>query len=130
MDKKIVLIIILLLCGCAPRHGCTNIAMYDYGESHRAIHVYWWEAEYTKMNIIGLDGMVMANRYLGEGSSKDVELCEDPVVLDGWYSVGIPDGGQGEWILVGQGYRNQVDVRINTIHPDDIAKMINKELQP
>ena len=116
---------ICLLFGCAvsSKPKCTNIMLYDYGDDgycFKAVH--WFQADYYEHPFFGFDGLVVATKYLDQGSRDKMALCKEPVLLAGWYSVDIPDG-QGSWILVGKGWGTTVDVRPNSIRSKELKRI-------
>ena len=123
MKIAILALSFALLCACsASKPQCTNIALYDYGEDGYLQAVHWFQADYYDHPFFGFDGLVVATKYLGQGSRREMKLCKDPAILDGWYSVQIDDG-QGSWILVGQGWGTSVDVRPNSIRSKDLKRI-------
>jgi len=101
---------------------CTNIALYDYGQDDCFNAVHWFQADYYDHPFFGFDGLVVATKYLGQGSRDKMALCKDPAILDGWYSVDIPDG-QDSWILVGQGWGTSVNIRPNSIRAKELKRI-------
>ncbi|MDZ4185756.1 MAG: hypothetical protein U1D97_12340 [Desulfuromonadales bacterium] len=115
---------IFLLSGCgASKPQCTNIALYDYGDDgyyFKTIH--WFQADYYRRSFYNFDGLAVVTKYLGQGSHHNVELCKDPAIVDGWYSVNFPSG-QGSWILVGQGWGTRIAVRPNSIRSKELMQI-------
>jgi len=124
--RYFILSLCLFLAACSNTPKCTNIALYDYGEAYNTVAIHWWEAEYRDYPFFHFDGLVIAKRYLGQGTYSQIDHCKDPVFLDGgWYSVNIDDG-QGSWILVGQGWGKMVDVKPNSIRPKDLKELTER----
>jgi hypothetical protein len=113
-----------LLSGCATsKPQCTNIILYDYGDDGYCLKaIHWFQADYYDHPFFEFDGLVVATKYLGQGVRSQMNLCKDPVILDGWYSVHIPDG-QASWILVGQGWGTTVDIKPNFIRSKELKRI-------
>jgi hypothetical protein len=126
--KNLILAIccIGLLSGCASGPKCTDVAVYDYGDNNCLQGVHWFQADYYDRPVVGYDGIVIATKYLGQGSYDSIAHCKDSVLLDGWYAVNINDA-PGSWVLTGEGWGRHLVVRNFAIKAQDI-KRISKGL--
>lgn len=122
--KNFILIIccIGLMAGCAIAAECTDVAVYDYGDNNCLQGIHWFQADYHDKPVMQYNGIAIATKYLGQGTYEQVEHCEDPVLLDGWYSVTINDG-QATWVLTGEGWGRQLAVRNFAIKAQDIKRI-------
>ena len=98
LKDKLIILLLFLLIGCAsmPANAkCVNVAYFDYGDKGIFQHLYWFEGYFYDEPFWEYKGMVLVNKYIGEGSASILEKkgCKNLLnIPEGFYSVHIPDG--------------------------------------
>jgi hypothetical protein len=129
MKLLLILAATLMLTACASQPKCVRVAYYDYGNVGCLQHIYQFQGKYYPGNLGNNKGMIIADKYLGDGNASMFEQCTDPADLSGgWYSVLI-DEGMGTWVLTGEGYRGVVDVLPNSIVQKSLFRIVT-EVKP
>ena len=124
MRYMLMLIVVLSLSACASQPKCVRVAYYDYGDVGCIQHIYQFKGKYYPGDLGNNKGLVLVDKYLGDGNTSMFEQCADPADLaGGWYSVLI-DEGKGTWVLTGEGYKGVIDVLPNSITQKSLSIIV------
>lgn len=140
MKKVIMFVILCFMFGsCVSTPKRVDVAYFDYGDEGIFQHLYWFQGDLYEESFYIFKGVVIVDKYLGEGGFKFRNGVKNPErVKEGWYSVHIPDslgypdkqakcepGYCGDYILHGQGFGDAIFITPNNI-PQKHLKRITK----
>ena len=113
--KLLIILLAVLLSACSTQNKCVRVSYFDYGDIGCIQHIYQFSGKYYPGKIGNNKGMVLVDKYLGDGNTSMFGQCADPADLsEGWYSVLI-DEGRGTWVLDGEGYGGNIIIRPSVI---------------
>ncbi|HDH51246.1 MAG TPA: hypothetical protein ENH31_00480 [Nitrospirae bacterium] len=127
--KYIIIILLLFLSSCAHAGRCVDVSYFDFGSQGRfqALHVFHGTLYDTTLP--DYDGLVIVDKYLGEGASKfgNKYGCEEKLDLQGWYAIvtHLPND-EGAWVLDGRGWGKMGVVVIPNFIPQKHLKEITQ----
>jgi hypothetical protein len=117
----------LLISACASSPKCVRVSYFDYGDIGCIQHIYQFQGKYYPGALGNNKGIVLVDKFLGDGNSSMFEQCKEPADLkEGWYTVTI-DEGKGTWILNGEGYKGQIDIFPNVVTQTALSKVIKSK---